>query len=109
MQEFLMDPYLQVDTVPADIVAHNMIGAAAFEAGQNKLSVYHVSSVERNPILWKEMISITVQFWRAYPSPKQIATPYALVTDNELRIRLHYLYRQFWIWMTTKLGPIFYP
>lgn len=45
MQEFLMDPHLQVDTVPGDVVVNNMIATAAFEAGQNKLTVYHVSSI----------------------------------------------------------------
>ena len=48
----MIDPNLQVDTVPADIVVNNMLVASAFEANKDKISIYHVSSIDRNPILW---------------------------------------------------------
>ena len=48
-----MDPYTLTDTVPGDLVANSLIASAAYQAGRNGLTIYNVSSIERNPILWK--------------------------------------------------------
>ncbi len=41
------------DTVPVDIVVSNILVATAFNSKSHKLSIYHVSSCERNPLTYK--------------------------------------------------------
>lgn len=43
------------DTVPVDVVVGTIIVASAFNLKNPKLSIYHVGSSDRNPLIWGEV------------------------------------------------------
>lgn len=87
--EIYCDPEGVGDTVPVDMVVANMIVATAYNAFNKTLSIYHVGSSDRNPILWKNVRSILNDFWNTNISQSRIAKSNVLLTTSTLKLKYH--------------------
>jgi hypothetical protein len=63
------------DTVPVDVVVATIIAASAFNLKNPKLSIYHVGSSDRNPLIWGEIKNEVVDYWNKNLSQSRMLKP----------------------------------
>lgn len=96
----LADPDKVADMVPADHVANLIVaaawGAATAPKGRDELQVYHMTSGNSNPLLWREYVSLAVQKCREKPCTEMTWYPDAKVRRSYRRcVIVMYLFHLF--------------
>ncbi|KAL0436313.1 UNVERIFIED_CONTAM: Alcohol-forming fatty acyl-CoA reductase [Sesamum radiatum] len=66
---FIGDPQSTIDIVPGDMVVNSMVAAVAKHSNQssNHLTIYHVGSSTRNPISYKDILSLMYHYLLQHP------------------------------------------
>ena len=49
--------------MPVDFVVDQILVAAAYEANQKSLQIYHSGTSARNPVTWEFMKDICLEYW----------------------------------------------
>lgn len=87
IKEIPHDPNRIGDTIPVDIVVANILVASAFNSKSHKLSLYHVGSSDRNPLIWRDVQQIVQDYWNSNISPSRVSKSKAIYSSNTLLIK----------------------
>ena len=68
------------DTVPVDVVVATIIVASARNIRNKSLTIYHAGSSDRNPLTWKEMRAIVMDFWNSNVSKSRMGKSNVIMT-----------------------------
>lgn len=105
IKEIPHDPNRIGDTIPVDIVVANILVASAFNSKSHKLSLYHVGSSDRNPLIWRDVQQIVQDYWNSNISPSRVSKSKAIYSSNTLLIKASELSRKIPIAIYSRLSP----
>ncbi|KAM3137875.1 hypothetical protein pb186bvf_009956 [Paramecium bursaria] len=74
---------LITDQVPVDFVVDQILVAAAYEANQKSLQIYHSGTSARNPVTWEFMKDICLEYWNQNV-PQVKVSPCTIEINNNL-------------------------
>ena len=70
-----------------DIVVANILVASAFNSKSNKLSLYHVGSSDRNPMIWVDVQQILTDFWNNNVSQSRVSKSKVIFSSSAIKIK----------------------
>ena len=99
LPDFPGDRDMIVDIIPVDIVANSMLAAMERTAREGGISVYHVSTGDRNPIRFQEAFELSYEYFQQHPRLNRNNEPipirrwtYPTLARFRRRYNLRYVY-----------------
>ena len=99
LPDFPGDRDMIVDIIPVDIVVNSMLAAMERTAREGGISVYHVSTGDRNPIRFQQAFELSYEYFLQYPRLNRHNEPipirpwtYPTLAQFRRRYNLRYVY-----------------
>lgn len=99
LPDFPGDKDMIVDIIPVDMVVNSMLAAMEHTAREGGISVYHVSTGDRNPIRFQQAFELSYEYFRQYPRLNRNNEPipirrwtYPTLAQFRRRYNLRYVY-----------------
>ena len=99
LPDFPGDKDMIVDIIPVDMVVNSMLAAMERTAREGGISVYHVSTGDRNPIRFQQAFELSYEYFRRHPRLNRNNEPipirrwtYPTLAQFRRRYNLRYVY-----------------
>ena len=99
LPDFPGDKDMIVDIIPVDMVVNSMLAAMEHTAREGGISVYHVSTGDRNPIRFQQAFELSYEYFRQHPRLNRNNEPipirrwtYPTLAQFRRRYNLRYVY-----------------
>lgn len=92
--------------IPVDVVVSTIIVASAFNMKNPNLTIYHVGSSDRNPLIWGEIRDEVVKYWNTNVVQNRLSKAKCSLSENEWTIKMSKIKRTIPIEAYNRLGPL---